>query len=79
MSPVTVLCSLSYAAVYSDKMKQLLKMKFLVNDEQNVSVVHIDINAISWCVDLNILQRDECFCSKVGMEAEYAKSNLKTK
>ena len=31
---------------YSNKRKQLWKMKFLVN-EQNVSVVHIDINAIS--------------------------------
>ena len=31
---------------YSDKRKQLLKMKFLVN-EQNVSVMYIDINAIS--------------------------------
>ena len=31
---------------YSDERKQLLKIKFLVN-EQNVSVIYIDINAIS--------------------------------
>ena len=30
---------------YSDKRKQLLKMTFLVN-EQNVSVMYIDINAL---------------------------------
>ena len=29
---------------YSDKRKQILKIKFLVN-EQNVSVMYIDINA----------------------------------
>ena len=62
---------------YTDKRKQLLKMKFLVN-EQNVSVMYIDINAISLCLDLNISQQDECFCLKLGMEVEYAKSNLKT-
>ena len=49
-------------------------MKFLVN-EQNVSVMYIDINAISLCLDLNIFQQDEFFCSKLGMEADYAKSN----
>ena len=52
-------------------------MTFLVN-EQNVSVMYIDINAISLYLDLNIFQQDECFCSKLGMEVEYAKSNLKT-
>ena len=31
---------------YSDKRKQLLKMTFLVN-EQNLSFMYIDINAIS--------------------------------
>ena len=62
---------------YSDKRKQLLKMKFLIN-EKNVSVMHIDINAISLCLDLNIVQQDECFCSKFGMEVKYANSNLKT-
>ena len=51
-------------------------MTFLVN-EQNVSVMYIDINAISLCLDLNIFQQDECFSSKLGMEVEYAKSNLK--
>ena len=65
------------ALPYSDKRKQLLKMTFLVN-EQNVSVMYIDINAISLYIDLNIFQQDECFCSKLGMEVEYAKSNLKT-
>ena len=40
-----------------------LKMKFLVN-EQNVSV----INAISGCLDLDIFQQDECFCSKLGIQ-----------
>ena len=29
-------------------------------------------------LDLNIFQQDECFCSKLGMEVEYAKSSLKT-
>ena len=37
----------------------------------------IDINAISYIFDLNIFQQDECFCSKLGMEVEYSKSNLK--
>ena len=55
---------------------QLLKMKFLVN-EQNVPAMYIDVNAISLCLDLNIFQQDECFCSKLGMEVEYAKSYLK--
>ena len=62
---------------YSDKRKQLLKMTFLGN-EQSVSVMYIDSNAISFYLDLNIFQQDECFCSKLGMEAEYAKSILKT-
>ena len=52
-------------------------MKFLVN-EQNVSVMYIDTNAISGCLDLNIFQQDECFYSKLGIQVEYAKSNLKT-
>ena len=44
-----------------------------------MSVIYIDINAISLCLDLNIFQQDECFCSKLGMEVEYAiKSNIKT-
>ena len=59
------------------KRKQLLEMTFLVN-EQNVSVMYIDINAISLCLDLNRFQQDESFCSKLGMELEFAKSNLKT-
>ena len=62
---------------YSDKRKQLLEMTFLVN-EQNVSVMYIDINAISLYLDWNIFQQDERFCSKLGMEEECAKSNLKT-
>ena len=61
---------------YSDKRKQLLKMKFLVN-EQNVSVMYIGIDAISWCLDFNIFQQDKCFCSKLGLEVKHAKSNLK--
>ena len=54
-------------------------MVFLVN-EQNVAhvVMYIDINALSLYLDLNIFQQDVCFCSKLGMEVEYAKSNLKT-
>ena len=50
-------------------------MTFLVN-EQNVSVMYIDINAISLYLDLNILQQEECFCAKLGMEVEYATSKL---
>ena len=52
-------------------------MIFLVN-EQNVSVMYIDINAKSLYLHLNIFQQDECFCSKLGMEAQYGKTNLKT-
>ena len=37
-----------------------------------------DINAITFCLDLNIFQQDECFCSKLGMEVEHAKSNINT-
>ena len=37
-----------------------------------------DINAISLCLDINIFQQDACFCSKLGLEVEYSKSNLKT-
>ena len=62
---------------YNDIRRQLLKMTFLVN-EQNVSVMNIDINAISGCLDFNIFQQDECFCSKLGIQVEYAKFNLKT-
>ena len=51
-------------------------MTFLVN-EQNVCVMYIDINAISLCLALNILQQDEYSCSELGKEVEYAKSNLK--
>ena len=51
-------------------------MKFLVN-EQDMSVMYIDINRISLYLDLNIFQQDECFCSTLRMEVEYAKSNLK--
>ena len=62
---------------YSDKRRQLLKVIFLVN-EQNVSVMYIDINALSLCLWLkDIFQQDECFCSKLGLEEEYAKSNKK--
>ena len=51
-------------------------MTFPVN-EQNVSVMRIDINALSLSLDLNIFQQDECSCSKIGMEVEYAKSSKK--
>ena len=37
---------------------------------------YIDINAISLCLDLNIFQQDQCFCSKLGMEVDYAKTWL---
>ena len=62
---------------YNDKRKQLWKMTFPVND-QNVSVMRIDINALSLSLDLNIFQHDECSCSKLGMEVEYAKTSQKT-
>ena len=52
-------------------------MMFLVN-EQNVSAMYIDINAIPLFLDLNIFQQDECFCSKFGLEVEHATFNLKT-
>ena len=71
---------LNHTAIYYDKRKQLLKMKFLVN-EQNVSAMFIDINAILY-LDLNIFQQDECFCSKLEIEVhvhvEYAESIMKT-
>ena len=38
--------------------------------------MYIDINAS--ILTLDIFQQDECFCSKLRMEVEYAKSNLKT-
>ena len=40
--------------------------------------MYIDINAISLCLDLNIFQQDECFCSKFRLEVEHTKSNLTT-
>ena len=43
-----------------------------------MSVRYIDINAISYSLDLNIFRQDECFCSKFILEVEYPKSNLKT-
>ena len=49
---------------YSEKKEATLEITFPVN-EQNVSVVYIDINAISLCLDLNIFQQDECVCSKL--------------
>ena len=30
---------------------------------------------ISLCLDLNISQQDECFCSKLRLEEDHAKSN----
>ena len=39
--------------------------------------MYIYINAISGCLDLNISQQDECFCSKLGIQVEYAKSKSK--
>ena len=65
------LVSLCAILPYSDKRKQLLKMTFLVN-EQNVSVMYIDINAISLCLDLNIFRQDELFCPKLGLEVKHA-------
>ena len=43
-----------------------------------MSVIYIDINAILLHLDLNICQHIECFCCKLGLEVEYAKSKLKT-
>ena len=51
-------------------------MTFPVN-EQNVSAMRIDINALSLSLDLNIFQQDECSCSKLRMEVKYAKSSKK--
>ena len=46
------------------------RLFFFVN-EQNVSVIlYIDINAISWYLDLNIFQQDERFCSKRELKIE---------
>ena len=53
------------------------KMTFLVN-EQNVSVMFSDINAISLYFDLSIFQQDVCFCSKLRMEVEYRRWGDKT-
>ena len=50
-------------------------MTFPVN-EQNVSVMRIDINALSLSLDLNIFQQDECSCSKLGMEVELLDKSL---
>ena len=62
---------------YNRKRKQLLKMTFLVN-EQNVSVMYIDINASRDVLTRIYFSRMPCFCSKLGIQVEYAKSNLKT-
>ena len=67
---------------YADKREQLLKMIFLVN-EQTVFVVYFEINAISLCqISISIstiFQKDECFCSKLGLILEHSKpKNLKT-
>ena len=35
--------------------------------------MYIDINVISLCLDLNIFEQDECFCSKLGLEVKHAK------
>ena len=42
-----------------------------------MSVMPTDINVLSLSLDLNIFQQDECSCSKLGMEVEYAKSSKK--
>ena len=57
-------------------MKQVLKIKFLVN-EQYGSIMYIDINAISLCLDFNIFHLDGRFCL-IGLEVEHVKSHLKT-
>ena len=64
---------------YNVKRKQLLKMIFLVN-EQDVSVIYIGINAeYHYILILNIFQQDDCFCSSQNpMEGEYALCNLKS-
>ena len=43
-----------------------------------MSAMYSDFNAISFCFHLNIFQQDECFCSKLRMEVEHTKFNLKT-
>ena len=40
--------------------------------------MYIDINAISWCFDLNIILQDECLYSELSLEVECTKSILKT-
>ena len=54
-------------------------MTLLVNEQKKKMCLssYIDIDAITLCLDFNIFQQDECFCSKLGM-AVYAKSNLET-
>ena len=54
-------------------------MAYFLLNEQNVSVIHVHwhLNAIS-CLDLNNFLQDGCFCSKLWLEVDYAKSNLKT-
>ena len=58
---------------YSDKRTQLLKITFLVN-EQNVSVMYIEINAISsW---LKYLSAGWVFLLQTWNEVEYAPSSI---
>ena len=40
--------------------------------------MYIDINAISLYTDLNIFQRDECFCLELRLEVEHALVQSKT-
>ena len=67
---------------YSDKRKQLLKMTFLVNEQNGSVMYNVRLHShqcnSSLYLDLNIFQQDECFCPKLGIEVENAKSNLKT-
>ena len=49
-------CGQRTSLTYPDKRKQLLKMTFLVN-EQNASVMYIAIYAISLCLDLMSFSR----------------------
>ena len=61
--------------------KEATLENYISCNEQNTSVVYIDINVISFMslgLGLNIFQQVECFCSKLWLEVERAKSNLRT-
>ena len=58
---------------YFGKRKQVIKVIFLVNEQICLSFTLTSMQYHD-LFDLNIFQLDECFCSKLGLEIEHAKT-----